>query len=167
MIGCDNLPRRLIAIVDMGQRPTANISVACILSSYSRPRWEHEPVNCMKNLNEESEMENEPGKNGRRTFLRATGGLLATGLAGGTILKANAGQMTHGSVEGFVLEAATTGKCGTCRFWGGRRRVSKDLKTVTTESLGMCNNPESMNYHTVTTPDTGPMKKWEKWEALG
>ena len=68
------------------------------------------------------------------------------------------------STTAFSISA--DGRCGTCQFWGGRRRVSDDGKAVLAESLGTCNNPPSHNFRKVTTPETGPMPLWKKWEAL-
>jgi hypothetical protein len=69
-------------------------------------------------------------------------------------------------VAAFVVDATETGVCATCRFWGGQRRVSEDKKSVHCETLGWCNNADSHHYQAMTTPDTGPMKSWKKWEAL-
>lgn len=66
----------------------------------------------------------------------------------------------------FVMAADTTNKCATCVFWGGQRHVSRDKSAVHVTSLGMCNNPVSMNYHRTTSPETGPMAAWVKWPAL-
>ena len=70
--------------------------------------------------------------------------------------------------EGTYFEVSTDVKeqCATCAYWGGKRRVSKDGKKVLSSSLGICNNPKSPNYQKTTTPETGPMKVWKKWDAL-
>jgi hypothetical protein len=65
-----------------------------------------------------------------------------------------------------VIDASKEGICGTCRFWGGIRRVSEDKKAVYAESLGWCNNVDSPHFQTMRTPEAGPMKAWRKWEAL-
>jgi len=70
------------------------------------------------------------------------------------------------SAHAFVMAADTQNKCATCVFWGGQRHVSRDKSAVHAMSLGMCNNPASMNYHRTTSPDTGPMAAWVKWPAL-
>ncbi len=70
------------------------------------------------------------------------------------------------SAHAFVIAADTTNKCATCVYWGGQRHVSRDKSAVHATSLGMCNNPASMNYHRTTSPDTGPMAAWVKWPAL-
>lgn len=66
----------------------------------------------------------------------------------------------------YGVSADTANKCATCVFWGGERHVTKDKSMVHVQSLGICNNPASANYQTVTSPDTGPMKAWVKWPAL-
>jgi hypothetical protein len=69
----------------------------------------------------------------------------------------------------FSMSSATTGKCGTCGFWGGVRKIAADGKTVSfrkESATGWCNNPKSPNYHKKTTPGTGPMQSWRKWEVL-
>jgi hypothetical protein len=48
------------------------------------------------------------------------------------------------------------------------RKVSKDKATVTAQSMGWCNNPDSPNYQKLTMADH-EMKKtgvWKKWAAL-
>lgn len=81
-----------------------------------------------------------------------------------------AGAEEHGShtkgIPAVVIDASKEGICGTCRFWGGIRRVSEDKKAVYAESLGWCNNADSPHYQTMRTPEAGPMKAWRKWEAL-
>ena len=98
---------------------------------------------------------------GRRQFLGTTGALATTVALGGalTASTANAGLK-------FDMSSTTEGKCATCKYWGGIRKLSKDGETVTAQSLGYCNNPESHNYHKTTTPETGPMKMWKKWGAI-
>jgi hypothetical protein len=101
------------------------------------------------------------GNSNRRRFLRNAGKLLTfTTLGSGVVATtANAGLK-------YEMSSTTEGKCATCRYWGGVRKLSKDSKTVISQSLGYCNNPESHNYHKTTTPETGPMKKWIKWEVI-
>lgn len=98
----------------------------------------------------------------RRQFLGKTGKLIAFTTIGSGIAAttANAG-LKH------EMSSTTEGKCATCRYWGGIRKLSKDGKTIVSQSLGYCNNPQSHNYHKTTTPETGPMKKWRKWEVIG
>lgn len=98
-------------------------------------------------------------KSSRRSFIRRTGQLVVGGVLGVAVSRANA-------TAGFDMSSSTQGKCATCKFWGGIRRVSQDGQTVTAESLGWCNNPESKMYQKTTTPETGPMKSWRKWDAL-
>ena len=64
------------------------------------------------------------------------------------------------------VRADSKGVCATCKFWGGIRLASEDKKTVYCESLGWCSNPDSHHYQSMTTPVTGPMESWQKWEAL-
>jgi hypothetical protein len=106
----------------------------------------------------------------RRRVLKGGGALVALGLLGGvsgTAMAAMEGHMTgQKGVPSVVVPGDREGVCATCRFWGGTRRAAEDKKTVFCQSLGWCNNPDSPNYQTMTTPETGPMKTWKKWEAL-
>jgi hypothetical protein len=107
----------------------------------------------------------------RRTVLKRGGAILTMGVLGSLGLHAAAaeheGQMKgQKGVPAVLVSADQQGLCATCRFWGGIRRASEDKKTVACESLGWCSNPESANYQTMTTPVTGPMQSWKKWEAL-
>jgi hypothetical protein len=106
-------------------------------------------------------MSNMRDKIDRRGFVRGVGlagiGLMALGTR---------------AVAANDLSVSTdmTGKCGTCEFWGGVRKISADGKTVSFESAGAkgwCNNPKSPNYHKLTMPEQGPMPMWRKWGALG
>jgi len=105
----------------------------------------------------------------RRRFLTRTGLLVA-----GAAVAGSAAAESHGvgkkwgkHSNDFIMPANTESKCATCLFWGGRRHISRDGSEVHVTSLGMCNNPASPNYHHTTSPDTGPMKAWVKWGALG
>lgn len=107
----------------------------------------------------------------RRKILKHGAAVVAAGVLCG--LNRGAGAADHAGhspsekrVPAVVLAADQEGICGTCRFWGGVRRASEDKQRVYCESLGWCNNPKSHNYQTMTTPTTGPMKGWRKWEAL-
>jgi len=107
----------------------------------------------------------------RRTLIKCSGILLGTGLL--TSIGTNASASEHKvqmnkrkHSRSVAINADNDGVCATCRYWGGMRRVSEDKNTVYSESLGWCNNPESHHYQSMTTPITGPMKSWEKWEAL-
>lgn len=102
----------------------------------------------------------------RRNILKKGGALLTAGLLGGVASQAMAGEHRYKQMRAFAVDAGKEGVCATCRFWGGIRRAAEDKKTVYCESLGWCNNPESHNYQRTTTPITGPMKSWRKWEAL-
>jgi len=97
----------------------------------------------------------------RRGFVRRAGGLVAGGLLGGLALE------TRAYERGFAMSSTTAGRCISCRYWGGVRRVSEDGKTITAESLGWCNNPQSKSYQKTTPPDLGPMESWKRWDALG
>jgi hypothetical protein len=96
----------------------------------------------------------------RRDLLSKTGALFSLA-AIGSIASYSANAGLH-----FEMSSDTEGKCATCKYWGGIRKLSKDRKTVSAQSLGYCNNPESHNYHKTTTPETGPMKAWSKWGAI-
>ncbi|NNC67718.1 MAG: hypothetical protein HKN83_06780 [Gammaproteobacteria bacterium] len=96
----------------------------------------------------------------RRKFLGKTSALFTLAAIGGI-----ASSSTNAGLH-FEMSSDTEGKCATCKYWGGIRKLSKDGKTVCAQSLGYCNNPESHNYHKTTTPETGPMKKWKKWGAI-
>lgn len=61
--------------------------------------------------------------------------------------------------------ASEKGKCATCRFWGGMRKVSTDGQTVSADGKGWCNNPASPAYQKQTNPTQGA-PVWTKWEAL-
>jgi hypothetical protein len=110
----------------------------------------------------------------RRKFLLRAGRLAAAGALAGTVAPALASE--HGEHHehagppaarpGFATPASVTARCATCSYWGGVRRISEDGKTVMSESLGWCNNPKSHHYGQLTTPETGPMDSWKKWEAL-
>ena len=96
----------------------------------------------------------------RREFLGKTSKLLTVAAIGGIASSsASAGFQ-------FEMPSSTEGQCSTCEYWGGIRKLSEDGKTVSAQSLGYCNNPDSHNYHKTTTPETGPMKKWRKWGAI-
>lgn len=101
--------------------------------------------------------------NRRRHFIRRTAQIAVGGAVGSLLLGAQAAGTDKGVYE---TGTDTEGKCATCEFWGGVRKVTKDGKTVITYSVGWCNNPESPNYHNVTTPDAGPMPLWRKWGIL-
>lgn len=113
----------------------------------------------------------------RRDFLKNSGVLLAAGVLGSVSAPGNTAEhdshSDHGGhlksmkgIDAFVVDAKEEGICSTCRYWGGVRRVTEDKKSVHCESLGWCNNPDSHHYQTKTTPVTGPMDTWRKWEAL-
>lgn len=114
--------------------------------------------------------------NGRRDFLKRALGVAATTMAGGAFAtRAVAGEreghdsdtLGKGGVNGYVMRSSVEKHCGTCEFWGGQRRVSKDGKHLTVTSLGWCNNPNSPNFRKMTSPEHGPMDVWKKWSVLG
>ena len=106
----------------------------------------------------------------RRNFLSSSAKLLA-----GSAVFASVGTYAgshqhdhHGAGDGMAIDAAANDTCGTCQFWGGMRKISEDKKTVKAQSMGWCNNPDSMNYQKLTSADH-KMKKtgiWKKWAAL-
>lgn len=105
-------------------------------------------------------MKNDTSRN-RRDFVRLATGLAAGGLVAGLSLESRATE------RGFTMSSDTTGRCISCQYWGGVRRVSEDRRQITAETLGWCNNPDSMSYQKTTPPDLGPMKSWRRWGALG
>jgi hypothetical protein len=104
----------------------------------------------------------------RRKLLAGGGVACVMGVLGGMSRHAAADQYGAGAkgVPAVVIDSGREGICGTCRFWGGVRRVSEEKKVVYAESLGWCNNVDSPNFQTMRTPEAGPMKAWRKWEAL-
>ncbi len=103
-----------------------------------------------------------PEKVNRRNALRAVAtGLIAT--ASVPVIAKEHGGAPSGSI---ATPASEAGLCATCQFWGGVRRVSADKSTVYSESLGWCNNSASPNFQKTTTPISGPMRMWKKWDAL-
>jgi hypothetical protein len=103
----------------------------------------------------------------RRRFL-GKGTAAAAALVFGTaaVAQPDTGDKQPWRRRAYGVPADTRNRCATCVFWGGQRHVTLDKNMVHVESLGMCNNPESGNYHTITSPDSGPMKAWVKWPAL-
>jgi len=118
-------------------------------------------------------------KNERRLFLERTAVVVATMLAG-TVLAAGAGaaeqegheghgaMLGRGGVDGYEMSDGVEGRCATCEFWGGPRRLSESRAVITVTGLGWCNNPKSPDYRKMTSPEHGPMGAvWKKWAALG
>jgi anaerobic selenocysteine-containing dehydrogenase len=103
---------------------------------------------------------------GRRTFLVRTGQALVGGALGSVAFTARAGDATKALDAFYEMSADTQSKCATCEYWGGIRKISMDGQAVLTQSLGWCNNPDSAHYNTLTTPETGPMKSWKRWQVL-
>lgn len=105
-----------------------------------------------------------PARN-RRRFMRQAGQLAAGALIA---TSASAAVASPGKNRGaFSLSADTKNVCATCQYWGAKRRVSQDGTRVMIGSLGWCNNRNSPNFGRMTSPETGPMKAWVKWSALG
>ncbi len=102
-------------------------------------------------------------KNARRIFMHRTAQVAVGGFLGSFLSNASA----DSDLAGFEVDSSSEGKCATCDFWGGIRKLSEDGNTIITQSLGWCNNPKSHNYQKMTSPDFGPMKAWRKWGALG
>ena len=69
-------------------------------------------------------------------------------------------------IPNYKTSTLANGCCVTCTYWGGIRRVCRNRKIVTSQNLGCCNNPNSLQYQKPTAPDSGSMKAWRKWEAL-
>jgi hypothetical protein len=92
-----------------------------------------------------------------KSFTAAAGSVLAAAIIRPAIAAEAAGDamLGHGGTEGYVLPSTVTQHCGTCEFWGGPRRLSKDGKSITVSGLGWCNNPASPNYEKMTSPETG------------
>lgn len=103
--------------------------------------------------------------NNRRRFMRRAGQLAAGTLIATSAGGAIAGQGKHGGA--FSLSADAENICATCQYWGAKRRVTQDGARVTIGSLGWCNNRKSPRFGRMTSPETGPMKAWVKWSALG
>lgn len=104
----------------------------------------------------------------RRDFLANSARFVAgsAALAAGGAIAASHDHSSSG--EGMMIDAAAKDTCGTCQFWGGIRKASKDKKQVTAQSMGWCNNPNSMSYQKLTPADK-IMKKpgiWKKWSAI-
>jgi anaerobic selenocysteine-containing dehydrogenase len=106
----------------------------------------------------------------RRSFITSTVGLVAGTLAvtsGNAIASSHEHQ--HGdSDNGLTIDSSKKDTCATCQYWGGMRLASKDKSSVTAQSMGWCNNPDSMNYQKLTNADH-LMKKtgvWKKWSVL-
>jgi len=107
----------------------------------------------------------------RRKFLAKSAKFLAGSAAfvsASALASSHGAKMHAGSVDGKAVDASAENTCATCQYWGGMRKVSEDKSQVMTQSMGWCNNPESMNYRKLTNPDH-VMKKmgiWKKWAAL-
>lgn len=63
------------------------------------------------------------------------------------------------------IPASAQGKCATCRYWGGVRKISTDGQTVSADGKGWCNNPDSPVYQKQTGPTQGA-PVWTRWDAL-
>ena len=118
-------------------------------------------------------------KNERRSFLKRALGVAAMAV-GGTVLATRAragepngheghgGTLGRGGVDGYEMSSGVEGRCATCEFWGGQRRLSENGTAITVTGLGWCNNPKSPNYRKMTSPEHGPMGGvWKKWAPLG
>ena len=110
------------------------------------------------------------GSKSRRQFLITSGKFLVDTTALGS-LTAYAGEHAHhghSSGNGIEISASQKNTCATCQYWGGMRKVSKDRKLVTAQSMGWCNNPDSPNHQKLTGADHKMQKPgiWKKWAAL-
>jgi hypothetical protein len=110
-----------------------------------------------------SNMGNDEDTRSRRDFIKQSATIGLSAVVGGVLV-------TEGSTPAHAVEMTfgsdTEGRCVTCDFWGGIRRISEDGKSVLVESLGYCSNPKSANYQKTTTPINGPMEAWRRWQAL-
>ncbi|MES9836372.1 MAG: hypothetical protein AB2556_09000 [Candidatus Thiodiazotropha sp.] len=107
----------------------------------------------------------------RRNFIVTAGKLIAGSVAVGSMSALSAAEHMHhemGAGDGLQLDAAAKNTCATCQYWGGMRRVSKDKKSVVAQSMGWCNNPDSLNHMKMTAADHQMKKEgiWKKWAAL-
>jgi len=102
----------------------------------------------------------------RRGFLKVGGAVLATGMVAGLRAAHAEEHMSQKGADALAVKSQKQGVCATCQYWGGIRRAAEDKSTVYCESLGWCNNPKSRNYQSKTTPITGPMESWKKWDAI-
>ena len=106
----------------------------------------------------------------RRHFLATSSPLFisTTALAALTNLVTAAEHQHSGAGAGLEIDATARDTCATCQYWGGMRKISDDKKGVVAQSMGWCNNPDSMNYQKLTTADHKMMKTgiWKKWGAL-
>jgi hypothetical protein len=102
----------------------------------------------------------------RRQFLAGTGSLFvaAAALSPLSALASEQGDKE----EGIVVNASLQNRCATCQYWGGMRRLNEDKSQVIAQSMGWCNNPDSMNYQKLTEADNHMMKPeiWVKWPAI-
>jgi anaerobic selenocysteine-containing dehydrogenase len=105
----------------------------------------------------------------RREFLISSAKLLVGTAALGSVAGV-ASASSHGGSEGkgMVIDASAENTCGTCMYWGGMRKASKDGSKVVAQSMGWCNNPDSMNYRKLTSADHVMKKtgRWKKWPVL-
>ena len=107
-------------------------------------------------------------ENTRRKFLTTSVALVAGSAALGASSVIAGSHGGHGEGMGMKIAADTKDTCATCQFLGGMRKVSKDKSMVTAQSMGWCNNPESMSYQKMTNADKKMQKTgiWKKWAAL-
>ena len=106
----------------------------------------------------------------RRQFLVTSSKFLVgtTALGSLSVYAGDHSHHHHGSGNGIELSATQKNICATCQYWGGMRKVSKDRKQVTAQSMGWCNNPDSPNHQKLTEADHKMQKAgiWKKWAAL-
>ena len=112
-------------------------------------------------------------KTDRRAFMLRTSAVMAAAIVPTVIGTADAtaeehqhGMMTgHIGNDGYTMPASVKG-CGTCEFWGGPRRVSKDGKNITFTGLGWCNNAKCSGFQGMSSPDH-QCGTWQNWSILG
>jgi len=93
---------------------------------------------------------------GRRQFLRTLSG---------TAFALAAFHTAKPAAAAVSVDVSATGKCATCAYWGGERRVDPGRGVVEAGDKGYCNNPQSPAYQKQTRPTQGA-PVWEKWPAL-
>ena len=107
----------------------------------------------------------------RRDFLCGSVKLLigASALASTAVVaSSHDGPMDHGSGHGLEIDASAKDTCATCQYWGGMRKLSDARDIVVAQSMGWCNNPDSMNFQKLTTADHNMQRTgvWRKWDII-
>ena len=109
--------------------------------------------------------------NDRRKFLGNSAKILlgasALGSAGAFAMQ-HGDHEQHASGNGLAIDASAKDTCATCQYWGGMRKLSADKSQVIAQSMGWCNNPDSMNHQKLTAADHQMRKTgiWKLWGAI-